>query len=220
MFEAFSFGFLEAGLSYSAALSYIDADSRVVLLVVKSCVAQALDQQTLAQVNDASIDDTSFAKGHKYVTILTYSERKKLAGIRRGKFGEAVQTAINEMEERGSMAELIKQAGNDFMPAFISACLDKLENTKIVFDRFRVWQMLTKAVNNVRKLEAKGNKELRKSKYLWLRNSVNLKEKQQEKVHYLSKTPPVLGTAYQLKEAYKEIFNNAKKKAATEALEV
>lgn len=220
LFEAFAFGLVEAGLSYTSAGSQVDADSRVVFRIVKSYVDEALEQQTLEQVNDASIDETSFAKGHKYVTILTDSERKKVVGIGKGKDGEAVQTAINEMEKRGSKAEQIKQVGIDLSPAFISACMDKLENAKIVFDRFHVEQMLSKAVDNVRKLEAEGNKELRKTKYLWLRNAVNLKEKQQERVHYLSEIFPVLGTAYRLKEAYKEIFNNAKKEDAIEALEV
>jgi transposase len=140
-------------------------------------------------------------------------------GVGIGKDMNAVQEAVNEMETRGSKAEGVQQVGIDLSPAFISACLDKFENAQIVFDRFHIEQMLSKAVDSVRQLEGDQNKLLRKTKYLWLRNERSLRPSQQEKVHYLEGVFPVLGRAYRLKEAYKEIFNNAKKEDAVEALE-
>jgi transposase len=219
LFEAFSFGLVESGLSYSAAGGQVKEDGRVIFRIVKAYVDKARSEQQLEQVKLASLDETSFKKGHNYFTILTDVERKKVVGIGKGKDENAVQQAINEMEGRGSKADEVEQVGIDLSPAFISACMDKFENAQIVFDRFHVEQMLSKAVDSVRQLEADANKELRKSKYLWLRNASSLKPKQEERVHYLISVFPVLGQAYRLKEAYKEIFNNLKKEDAVEALE-
>ena len=219
LFEAFSFGLVESGMSFSAAGNQVKEDGRVVFRIVKAYVDKARSEQRLDQVELASLDETSFKKGHNYFTILTDVERKKVVGVGKGKDGNAVQQAINEMESRSSMADKVEQVGIDLSPAFIGACMDKFENARIVFDRFHVEQMLSKAVDSVRQLETDANKQLRKSKYLWLRNASSLKANQQERVHYLSTVFPVLGEAYRLKEAYKEIFNNVKKDDAIEALE-
>jgi transposase len=206
-------------MSFSAAGNQVKEDGRVVFRIVKAYVDKARSEQRLDQVELASLDETSFKKGHNYFTILTDVERKKVVGVGKGKDGNAVQQAINEMESRSSMADKVEQVGIDLSPAFIGACMDKFENARIVFDRFHVEQMLSKAVDSVRQLETDANKQLRKSKYLWLRNASSLKANQQERVHYLSTVFPVLGEAYRLKEAYKEIFNNVKKDDAIEALE-
>jgi transposase len=78
--------------------------------------------------------------------------------------------------------------------------------------------MLSKAVDLIRKQESRQAKELRRTKYLWLKNKESLNEEQKEKVHYLLEILPNLGTAYRLKESLKEIFNNSNKAEALKAL--
>gem|GEM_PF-6364065 len=51
-----------------------------------------------------------------------------------------------------------------------------------MYDRFHVDQLLSRAVDTVRKAERYESAQLRGTKYMWLRNYKDMKEKDQEMV--------------------------------------
>ncbi|MBK8283365.1 MAG: transposase [Saprospiraceae bacterium] len=143
------------------------------------------------------------------MSILSDSKRKKVVGVGLGKGKEAVLEGLEEMESRGSKAEGVKYATTDFSPSYISAVLEYIPNAIQIYDRFHLEQLLSKAVDTVRKQEQSEATELKKTKYLWLRNEQTLTPKQQAKIYYLSICFPKIGEAYRLKELFKQIFDNA-----------
>jgi len=149
------------------------------------------------------------SKGHNYVTVLTDIERKKVVAVSSGTDVEAVRKSLGIMRKRGAQPKDVKKVAIDLSPAYTAAVLEQLPQATIIYDRFHLEQLLSKSLDTIRKQEQAENKELRKSKYLWLRNHVSLTKKQADRIHYLSITFPNLGTAYQLKEKFKENYNNA-----------
>ena len=105
-------------------------------------------------------------------------------------------------------------------PSFIAAVLAYIPEAKIVYDRFHVEQLLSRAVDQVRKQEQQETTELKKTKYLWLRNEKDLTKRQSRKIHYLTKCFPTLGKAYRLKELLKQIYNQAYIKPSLNDLKV
>ena len=71
-------------------------------------------------------------------------------------------------------------------------------------------QHLNKAVDGVRREEQKSHNELKKSKYLWLKNNQDLSIDKQTKLEMLAAVFPTLGLAHRLKESFREVLNNAK----------
>ena len=78
---------------------------------------------------------------------------------------------------------------------------------KIVYDKFHVVKEINIAVDEVRKKEVEDEKELKKSKYIWLKNPDHLKDYQKEKLIKMSKMNLKTAKAYRIKLAFQEIYN-------------
>jgi len=218
LFESYAMLLVKSGMSLSAAGSYMKIDGRRIGRIINAQVWEALSAQNLDQVNQAGVDETSTRKGHNYVTVLTDTKRKKVVGLGMGKDKEAVQKAVNEMESRGSKAKEVDSLTLDLSPAYISAGSEIFEKAELIFDRFHIDQLLGRAIDEIRREDQKENKELKKTRYLWLKNEDNLSNEKLERIHYLEKTYPRIGKAYRLKEQFKEIWNNSIKQTALEDL--
>ena len=180
LFEAMSMLLVKEGMSLSGAGRMIDQDSRVIGWIIEQYVDQAKKEQMLELVEVSGIDEVSIQKGHK--SILSDSKRKKVVGVGMGRGKEAVLEGLEEMESRGSKAERVKYATTDFSPSYISAVLEYIPNAIQIYDRFHLEQLLSKAVDTVRKQEQSEATELKKTKYLWLRNEQTLTPKQQANI--------------------------------------
>lgn len=216
LFEAMSMLFIKEGMSMRGAGRMVKEDGRVIGRIIQKYVDKALMEQPLEQVKVAGIDEVSYKKGHNYFTILSNTEKKKVVGIGIGKGKEAVEEALTEMELRGSDRKQIEIVTADLSPSYIAAQKELLPNSKMIYDRFHIEQLLSKAIDELRKAEQVEATELKKSRWIWLHNKSNLNKEQAKRLHYLSICFPTLGQAYQLKEMYKIIWNKAYKKTALE----
>jgi len=178
--------------------------------IILSRTAHALSTQDLEDVKEMSVDETSRRKGHQYFTILADSEKKKVVGIAVGKDKEAFAHALVDMEVRGADRKKVETITMDMSNSYIAAAEQYLEQGEVIFDRFHIMQNLNKAVDEVRRTEQKIYKEeLKRSRYLWLKNNSNLNEEQRQKVEALSESFPNIGRAYRLKEMFKEVMDEA-----------
>ncbi len=156
------------------------------------------------------LDETSAKKGHNYLTILSDSDQKKVVGIGMGKDINAVEQALQAAKDRNANPETVKTINMDMSQSFINAATTYFPNAAIVFDRFHLMQHLNKAVDSIRREEQKTHTELKKSKYLWLKNNQDLSADKQTKLEMLAAVFPTVGLAYRLKESFREVLNNAK----------
>ena len=209
LMEAYCMTIARSGMSLPQVGRLVGLDSRVIGRMIGHAVEEGLEKTPLEQVKQLSIDETSSKKGHNYITILSDAKEKKVVGIGVGRNKEAVLAGIQEMEVRGSKASEVAEVAIDLSPAYTSAALEYFERASIVYDRFHVEQLLSKALDTVRKIERKECSQLRNTKYMWLRNYRDLKEEDQRIVEYLSNLYPTIGKAYQLKEQFKEVWEQS-----------
>jgi transposase len=219
LFEAYSMLLIKSGMSLTAAGEYMNIDGRILGRIIKRHVANALAEQPLEAVQELGMDETSYQKGHDYITVLTDKKSKKVVGLGHGKGEEAVKEALIEMEVRGADRDDVETISLDFSPSFIAACNNYFPQAAKVFDRFHLDKLLSTAVDQVRREDQKHNVELKKTRYLWLKNFSNLSEKKKKIVETLQQTCPRIGKAYRLKEQFKEIFQEIEKDKALELLE-
>jgi transposase len=218
LFEAFALGLLQSGVSMSKAGKMLSVDGKLICRIMKHYVNKSLKEETLNAVEKIGIDETSVKKGHQYMTVVVSLDEKKVIGIAEGRDEFALGAALGEAEERGADVVSAKAVAMDLSPAYTAAVQNLLPNTQIVYDRFHLEQMVSKAVDEVRRIEASQNRDLRNSKYIFLRNESRLSKEQTERLHYLQITFPALGEAHRLKEQFKEVWQN-KREAAKEAFE-
>lgn len=91
-------------------------------------------------------------------------------------------------------------------PAFIRGIEEYFPKAEITFDKFHVMKLVGEAVDEVRVQEQKQRPELKKTKYIWLKNESNLKAEQKQTLSRLKDSNLLTGRAYRLKLALQEFW--------------
>lgn len=95
----------------------------------------------------------------------------------------------------------------DMSRSFISGSQEYFSAAKIVFDKFHIKKALNEAVDKVRKKEVVNCEQLKKTKYIWLKNSENLTTEQKSKLAiFLEEATTDTVKAYQLKTAFDQLW--------------
>lgn len=92
-----------------------------------------------------------------------------------------------------------------------------LHSPQIVFDRYHVVAKANEAVDAVRRAESKSRPELKRSRYVWLKNEANLTAQQREKLTWLTRPSMQLKTARAAR--WRDDFNEFYNKETTEEAE-
>jgi transposase len=96
--------------------------------------------------------------------------------------------------------------GNAGKAPFITGAAESLPNAQITFDKFHVVKLINEAVDAVRRAEQKSHAELKKSRYLWLKNPCNLSERQRTQLDNLAAANLKTGRAYRIRLAFQELY--------------
>jgi len=162
------------GLSWSA----IDG-------IMARAVKRGLKRRSTLDVTRLAVDETSFRKGHDYVTIVSNQHGQVLA-VEEGKSSNSLATYYKSL----SPAQCVKveSISMDMSPAFQKATLEYIPDarSKIAFDHFHIAQSLLETLNVTRKSELlqvdhRLRKHVHQTRYHWMRNrhTLNLQQKSQ-----------------------------------------
>ena len=135
---------------------------RVIIYYIKKSRAK----EDFSSVSTIGIDETSFKKGHKYVTILADIENSKVIYVCEGKDSSTLSKFREDLINHGGEPTMIQSISCDMSLAFINGISSEFPDAKITFDKFHVMKMMNEAVDEVRKQEQSTVKELKNSKYL------------------------------------------------------
>ena len=128
------------------------------------------------------VDETSFRKGHDYVTVVTDQLESRVLHVADERTISSLTSyyATLTAEQKAGLASV----SMDMWPAYLTATRDQIPaaQNKIAFDKFHVAKYLGEAVDQVRKQEHKallreGEEDLKGPKYDWLTNLSNLSRK-------------------------------------------
>lgn len=187
---------------------------RVIIYYVKKSRAK----ENFSKVSKIGIDETSFKKGHKYVTIVADIENSKVIYVCEGKDSSTLTRFNEDLTNHGGKPTMIQSISCDMSPAFINGISNEFPDAKITFDKFHVMKMMNEAVDEVRKQEQSTIKELKNSKYLWLKNEGNLSEKQKERFLDLKNQNLKTVRAYNVKLSLQEFWDSKSRKKAAQYL--
>jgi transposase len=138
-----------------------------------------------SDVKTVGIDETSIAKGHKYISLFVDLHKQKTIFVATGKGSQTISDFAVDLKEHKAAPEQIKEVSCDMSPAFIKGVKEQLINAQITFDKFHILKIINEGVDQVRRAEAATNpllkKTLNKTRYIWLKNDVNLTVKERAK---------------------------------------
>jgi transposase len=81
-----------------------------------------------------------------------------------------------------------------------------LPESQIVFDKFHLVKSLNEALDEVRRLERKGNELLKNHRYTILRKYENQSRAKKAELDVLLPLYPKLGEAYRLRQMFLDVF--------------
>ena len=200
---------VKGGMSARSAGNLLGISGKRVFGIVNRRVSIALSNQDLEPVKHLSVDETSSRRGHKYLTVMTDREAKKVVGVSVGKDKIAFDNALIDMEVRGAYREQVRSITMDMSKSYIAGVNETMQQAEIIFDRFHIASKMNEVVDAIRRADQKEYKALKGSRYLWLRNSSALSEKQRAEVDTLSQAYPNIGEAYRLRELLKQVMDDA-----------
>ena len=177
---------------------------------VKQVVSYGLACRDKSGVFILGIDELSRKKGHVYLTNIYDLLNKRLLASFEGRKEENLIAFFREWG-KDNLSNIIAVCCDMWAP-YIRAIRDHLPNALLVFDKFHVVRHLLMAVDEVRKEEQASLKKtvpelLTKTKYLFLKNPCNLKEKESIRLSDLSKKRLRSFRSYILKEEFRGFWN-------------
>jgi len=171
-------------------------------------VERTREREDFSQVTRIGMDETSRAKGHEYVTLFVDLDARRSLYVTEGKDSLTVERFTEDFRKHKGDPHDVKEVSCDMSPAFIKGVDSFLPEAQITFDKFHLLKIINEAVDAVRRSESKGYTVLKGTRYLWLKNHINLTQKQKEKLEELSLSKIRLKTlkAYQIRERFQEIY--------------
>jgi len=178
--------------------------------IMQRAVKRGLARRQTETVRHIGVDETSFKKGHDYVTVV--SEGKRVLHVS----DERRTSSLNEYYETLTKEQKagIESISMDMWPAYIKSTMSNIPDAKakIAFDKFHVAKYLGDAVDEVRKQEHKalmrdGWEDLKGSKYYWLTNLGNLSRQRQCEFKVLRESTLKTARAWAIKTLAMGLWN-------------
>lgn len=179
---------------------------------VRYVVEWGMKHRTLDGIGAIGIDEIQFGKGHQYLTIVYQIDDgcKRLLYVAKRRTVKSLLGFFRQLGPENTRS--IKYVCTDMWKPYLKVIKKKLPHALHILDRFHIVAMLNKAVDEVRREEAKKMKAdgyeeiLKNSKYCFLKNESNLTENQELKLNELLQYDLKSVRAYQLKESFQAFW--------------
>ncbi len=196
---------------------------RAVGAVVERVVASRLDPHRLDNLRRIGVDEFSYRKRHRYVTVVVDHDTGRVVWAKEGKSSGTLAAFFKELgpERRAT----IEHVTIDMAGGYIKAIKEHLPNAEIVFDRFHVQRLASDAVDKVRRSlwrEHKGTDEgtaIKGSRFALLKNPWNLTVSERRRLRDVQRTNAPLYRAYLLKEMLAKALDYRQPKRARRTLD-
>lgn len=190
--------------------------------IIERLVAERLDPERLTGLRRIGVDEFSYRKRHRYLTLVVDHDRRRVVWASEGRSAEALEGFFDLLGTDGR--DQIELVTIDMAAGYIKAVENSLPSAQIVFDRFHVERLAHDALDEVRRAmvrEVKGTAEgkaIKGLRFLLLKNPDNLSSGQEQRLCEVQRTHQRLFRAYLLKETLAEALDQDDVDAARQVL--
>jgi len=204
LFERLAIDWLQSA-SQSAVAKRLGLSWDEVHGIMQRAVKRGLARRAAEPVRHLGVDEKSFRRGHRYVTIVTDLDRNRVLYVAAERKQSSLDGFWGTLSEEQLAA--IEGVAIDMWEPYENSIREHLPEAecKIVFDKFHVAKNLGEAVDRVRRqenkaLRAAGDDRLVGTKYDWLRNPDNFRDAQWREFRELRTSKLKTARAWALKE--------------------
>lgn len=179
--------------------------------IAQRVVRRLSPQDRLEGLRVIGVDELSYRKRHKYVTIVTDHETGKVVWAREGKSEQTLDAFFAELgKERTAQLRTVTL---DMSVAYILSVQANAPQASIVFDRYHVQRLAHDALDEVRRAlvakhtNIKERRALKKTRFVLQKNPQNLSSVERRKIALVQATNRPLYRAYLLTQSLASIFD-------------
>ena len=124
--------------------------------IISRFVERNIDKKRLEDLFVIGLDEVSYRKGHKYITVVANHATGAPVWMAEGRSQKVLGTFFDELgKERGEKLAIVSM---DMAAAYIAEVRDRVPGASIAFDPFHVVKLASEAVQEVRRTEARERK--------------------------------------------------------------
>lgn len=221
LFEALVIDWLQEA-SLTAVARQLDLSWDEVDGIQARAVARGLARRKLEPARRIGVDETSFQKGHEYVTVVTDLDRRVVLHVADDHYDGSLDRYYESVGAEGvSRLEVVCM---DMWRPYVGATFRHVPDAgrKIAFDKYHVARLLSIALNRIRsqehrELRADGDERLTRTKYCWLTNPKNMDAAQARQFAPLKRSALRTARAWAIKELAMSLWDYTSRSWAEKA---
>lgn len=189
---------------WTSVTKLLGIDWRTVGVIIGRVVNRKLDPCRLEGLRRIGVDEFSYRKRHRYITIIVNHDSRRVVWTGEGKGAAALTRFFTEIGPEA--CQKLETVTMDMSAGYRRAVLDNAPQAVIVFDRFHVQKLAGDALDEVRRQVVRETgdgefaKAIKRSRWPLLKNAESATEKDERKLSEVERTYKPLYRAYLLKE--------------------
>lgn len=178
--------------------------------IVERVVARKLDTKRLDELYAIGLDEVSYRKGHKYLSIVADHRSGDPVWIGEGRSQQTVSGFFDELGPERS--QKLKVVSMDMCAPYIAEVKERAPQAQICFDPFHVVKLANEAVHDLRRTEArerKGTPEaavLKGSRWALLKAPESLRDEERVRIAEVAALNRRVYRGYLLKEELRALY--------------
>ena len=196
---------------WTSVTKLLGIDWRTVGVIIGRVVERKLDPLRLEGLRCIGVDEFSYRKRHRYITIVVDHDSRRVVWTGEGKGAVALARFFAEIGPEA--CQQLESVTMDMSAGYRRAVLDHAPQAVIVFDRFHVQKLAGEALDQVRRqvVREAGDSEfaraIKRSRWPLLKNAEDATEKDGRKLSEIERDYKPLYRAYLLKEALRKALS-------------
>lgn len=172
--------------------------------IIERVVTRRREPVDWTKVTAIAVDELSFRKGQRYITLVYDLDAGRVLWSKEGRSKATLEAFFAEIGPEACAR--IRHAAIDMFEAYAQAIQQWLPNATLIYDRFHVQQLASKAMDEVRRAEwrrlrgTEQGRAIKHTRWALLRNPWNVTPKEHERLSALPKQNRILYRGYLLKE--------------------
>lgn len=185
-------------------------DWKTVKRIHKEYLKREVGEADFDNIHILAIDEIAIRKGHNYLTIILDYESGRILWSGEQRRASTLENFFKELTP--SQKVQIEAIAMDMWDPYIKAVKEYCPSARIIFDQFHVVAEYGKTLDKVRnqefqKADQKDKSYFKGTKYLLLKNTENLKEKDKKPLEELLAINQNLSISYILKDDLKQLWH-------------
>lgn len=176
--------------------------------IIERVVSRRLSPERLSNLRRIGIDEFSYRKRHRYLTIVVDHDRRRVVWAAEGRSAETLRGFFREVGPQACAA--IELVSIDMAGGYKKAIAEFLPGAQVIYDRFHVQRLASDALDAVRRSlvreaaaeddDSDESQAIKKTRWVLLKGWHRLDAEERARLHEVQRTNRPLYRGYLLKE--------------------